>query len=551
MGTQYDESHQVRQAEEIQVTLVMGQASHECQTVDVGPRGVFIRTEAVPREHQLVRLNVVLPAGDEFLINGMVERIVTPEEAETTDEEPGIGVSFYGMGLKHSTLWDDFVESWCSTHDAAEESLCHEGEGEPAEDPEPALQSQSRPSEELRISDLDWDASEILPPFKDLDTTLQKDEAEAILLTKKKDSGLSPDETDQEDEEINDGPDGAFSTIELSEEDEVLVEIHEEIPTESGDQGSSEASGFAPGVVELPAGVGEEENYRFEDMPTHEYAFAIAKDPTLLDRLPGTQKKPPPKKAAPWSREPTILMRAAGHTDVVDHQPGRSSSVPPPTARRSASVARPPSHRPRSVAPALPSPYPRSSSRPPWRLGLAPGGNIGNVVYRLLLPSVDSLRDFASTALQAGGVFIRTDDLRPPGTPAIVCLVHPLDGREFHLPGFVRALPPDKPGVAIKFTEVTTRTIADFHIFLRPQPSNPHSQPESEWTIPIPKQDSIELTLVEESSANLKEGSLEENTHEFRVADLASLLDSLPALDEEDEKVSQGEEQSSDSDDES
>jgi hypothetical protein len=96
----------------------------------------------------------------------------------------------------------------------------------------------------------------------------------------------------------------------------------------------------------------------------------------------------------------------------------------------------------------------------------APDNVEGPVVYRLALPTVAGLRGFADNALSARGIFIRTVNARPPGTMAVVCVVHPQSRDEFHLPGEVIAVGTDEQGVAVAFHGVTPNTAEDFRRFI-------------------------------------------------------------------------------------
>jgi len=102
----------------------------------------------------------------------------------------------------------------------------------------------------------------------------------------------------------------------------------------------------------------------------------------------------------------------------------------------------------------------------PPAAGLAPVEAMTHVVYRILLPSVEALEGFADTALRTGGVFVRTQDIRPSGTPAVVIVVHPLSQDEFHLPGEVSRVGDHRRGVGVRFVGVTDRTVSDYRNFV-------------------------------------------------------------------------------------
>lgn len=102
----------------------------------------------------------------------------------------------------------------------------------------------------------------------------------------------------------------------------------------------------------------------------------------------------------------------------------------------------------------------------PPAMDLAPTEPLSHVVYRLVLPDVDALEGFARSALKTGGVFVRTRDIRPAGTPAVVIVVHPLSSDEFHLPGEVESPGSQRRGVGVRFAGVTDRTVKEFGNFI-------------------------------------------------------------------------------------
>lgn len=160
--------------------------------------------------------------------------------------------------------------------------------------------------------------------------------------------------------------------------------------------------------------------------------------------------------------------------------------------------------------------------RPP---SLAPEDMVGAVVYQLALPTVEALKGFRDNALNARGVFVRTADIRPPGTPAVVSVVHPLSGDEFHLSGEVVPLPRGRPGVAVQLQGVTARTISDFDIFIALGiPDEDDGPAPVSWAAPESVDPTDELSSfkrVGPSGPPLRR----ENTHEVAVDDLIPLID--------------------------
>ncbi len=171
-----------------------------------------------------------------------------------------------------------------------------------------------------------------------------------------------------------------------------------------------------------------------------------------------------------------------------------------------------------------PAGYLPPPSEPAPGLGLVPDDRMGYMVYRLALPTVEALQGFVDTALASKGVFVRTNQIRPPGTPAVVCVVHPLSGDEFHLPGEVVPVSSNRPGVAVQFQGVTARTIADFRYFIalgipeKEHPSEPiDAHPE------FSDDDDEVLTMINSSprpEAHRDSNIPRENTHDVKLKDL-------------------------------
>ena len=167
---------------------------------------------------------------------------------------------------------------------------------------------------------------------------------------------------------------------------------------------------------------------------------------------------------------------------------------------------------------------PMPSALLPVGAGLAPGGTMGHVVYRLLLPTPQALIDFGNTTLTAGGVFLRTQDIRPPGTPAILIVVHPESHREFHIPGEVKKSPKTRgQGVAIGFDRITDLTMAEYRRFAEPEVIEAEYEVEpAEDTDRSQELAYVQDVLPEESESS--RDSMKENTEEVRVNDLSQIL---------------------------
>lgn len=422
-------------------TLKFGKQEHPCRAADVGRRGVFLLTDARPRQHQLLQIVIGLPSRPDLLVHGMVERVVGYEEAEKEDVPAGVAIRFYGLGRKTRSKWEEIVEGWKA---AVETGDSVEGETErDVEEPEEEVveQAEETAEDDSDPADLDWDSSALLEPM---------DVGANRSVDAEKSEEPARDDEDQQGE---------------------AGEVDDEIQDEEVQ---------APSIPEC------EES---DEQPTT--VFSPVKRAALGKREDPCVKRP----AAPWLRDSSMLLRARDTAgDAVSARQSGSSRG------GLANWFTPHAHK-------------------------APAESVGHVVYRMLFPSVEALQEFASTALKSGGVFVRASDLRPAGTPAVVCIVHPVDQREFHLPGTVRPSSPSRQGVAVKFEEVTNRTIATFHIFIRPQhapalPPSPQVEAESHEE---------ELSLIQEPALlnDEKPGTrLDENTQEFRVSDLASFVDS-------------------------
>lgn len=191
-----------------------------------------------------------------------------------------------------------------------------------------------------------------------------------------------------------------------------------------------------------------------------------------------------------------------------------------------------------AARPTAPAPG-ASTSPPPRDLQLAPDATSGAAVYRLELPTLAALEEFGKTALPARGVVVRTADVRPPGTPAVVCVLHPVSGDEFHLPGEVVPLQRGGSGVAVGLTGVTARTVEDFQLFVAlgiPDDDQTHGRPRE---LP-PIGDWDELTAVKAGGPEAgSERAMSENTLDIKASDLEILSAELPRLDVSDEALSE------------
>ena len=161
----------------------------------------------------------------------------------------------------------------------------------------------------------------------------------------------------------------------------------------------------------------------------------------------------------------------------------------------------------------------------PPAAGLAPVEAMTHVVYRILLPSVDALEGFADTALETGGVFVRTRDIRPSGTPAVVIVVHPLSQDEFHLPGEVGRVGDHRRGVGVRFVGVTDRTVSDYRNFIVLGIPDDDFGDTGDEPPSVPGGDHHELTMLNPARRQQKDptGSVPRDTREIDMSKVEPL----------------------------
>ena len=168
----------------------------------------------------------------------------------------------------------------------------------------------------------------------------------------------------------------------------------------------------------------------------------------------------------PWAEEQAPIVSNAN----AAASPQRRTAIPPPKP----ALGTPYPKRVEQLSPhgdregaagAGRYPLPPGARRPtPEVLARKPGAS--PVVYKIPLPTLEAMAGFAETALSVRGVVVRTEDLRSVGTPVVVRVVHALSKDEFHLPGEVVEHYAERPGVAVGFTKLTRRTVAEYHRFV-------------------------------------------------------------------------------------
>jgi hypothetical protein len=172
-------------------------------------------------------------------------------------------------------------------------------------------------------------------------------------------------------------------------------------------------------------------------------------------------------------------------------------------------------------------------------------------MYRIEPTDVDSLVRFGETALRARGVFIRTHDVRPPGTHAVACVVHPLSQDEFHLVGqIVRVPAQDSEGIALQFLEIDEHTESQYRYFVAlgissedgPDETNVTVETEIEDMGPEGSSAAVLPSRAEEAGDFPGENTMAVGLHEVEIVNDSEVDDlSLAANHEKTERVQRSE----------
>ncbi len=91
---------------EVVVDLVWNRQRTRLHTVNLGYRGLFLRTDTPPQLRQLLRLEVPLPDGETLGLHGMAVHVVKVGESDA----PGVGVQFYAVDKDTASRWGRFVD---------------------------------------------------------------------------------------------------------------------------------------------------------------------------------------------------------------------------------------------------------------------------------------------------------------------------------------------------------------------------------------------------------------------------------------------------------
>jgi hypothetical protein len=500
------------------VTVSVGAAKLRSHTAEVGRRGVFVVAERPWPRRKLVSLVLTMPDGREFEVHGMVARTVTIEESQRADMPPGMGVQFYGLSRLAQERWDEFFDHTPPGAVRGHADGVAPRERAPSlviiptgkEPPAPGQRRSEPPPDTLPADSEDQGPPEderqgVAPaqPVEEVDESIE--ELDEDLLVEEDEGPV------RHDEEL------------LVEEDEGPVRHDMDGPTVIMDLPDELRE--PPAEVGLPYAATHPANVAIEDVqaPTASLdPVPVAQNPEGELRTtiaPSRKGRTPPEWVVPqqgvWrpdaGRAPMVRQSAPGQTPLEWGPGGWSGGEPQEPPRRS------------DVAGFLP-PSP-----------LVSDDSTGTVVYRMALPTVEALLGFANTALVSKGVFVRTTQLRPQGTPAVVCIVHPMSGDEFHLPGEIVAERPARPGVAVGFHGVTDRTVADFRNFIV------LGIPEEDTGINAPVEEPAfgdgdeVLTIINASSRHDAPAARDvprENTHDVKLKDIMVVTSKgLPMLD--------------------
>ncbi|HSI04688.1 MAG TPA: PilZ domain-containing protein, partial [Myxococcota bacterium] len=91
----------------IPVELLIGKDKLSLETADVGMSGVFVRTDARPKDGEFVRLGIDLPFDGGAL--ELLGRITSVRRSSDPKRPSGVGVAFYGNGPNERDAWHRFV----------------------------------------------------------------------------------------------------------------------------------------------------------------------------------------------------------------------------------------------------------------------------------------------------------------------------------------------------------------------------------------------------------------------------------------------------------
>lgn len=353
----------------VPVKARFGGTTHNLMTLNVSVDGAFIVTPQPPERGQLVQLTFILETSPKsVLLQGMVVRTVSGDEARIQTTPAGMGIKYYGLGRVAQTAWQDFF------HQALEQYL---SEGGVVFTPVPTKASpQEEPSALSYEVPVEFD-SRSTPNFYDeptnrvitktiFDTTLQTVTEEEISPLLHEADESEPDPEMQEEDTIE-------------QEQELITET---IPSP------------------LPEPVVENESLR---------------------EAPAT---PLHRQAPTWEPRDQMLVEV--------------------------------SMKPASLVQAE-----ERASQP--------------VLFRIRPIDAEGVHRFKLIALEQGGIVIAGAGRRIPGALAVVAIVHPLSGGEFHIPGEIQGSVSDQQFIPVRFLGVTDHTMREFEHFAKTGSRSPRA----------------------------------------------------------------------------
>ncbi len=101
------------------VELSIGKNKLFLKTADIGMSGVFVCTDARPKDGEFVRIAIDLPFGGDRV--ELLGRVTSVRNAGDAARSPGCGVAFYGNGPTERDAWHRFVREIERRHPEASE----------------------------------------------------------------------------------------------------------------------------------------------------------------------------------------------------------------------------------------------------------------------------------------------------------------------------------------------------------------------------------------------------------------------------------------------
>lgn len=355
----------------VPVKARFGGTTHNLMTLNVSVDGAFIVTPQPPERGQLVQLTFILATSPKpVLLQGMVVRTVSGDEARRQTTPAGMGIQYYGLGQTSESAWQDFF------HQVLEQYV---NEGGALFTPVPSIASTQE--DEAAIS------YEVPTDFDLRSTPNFFDEPTNRIGTKKT-------------------FDTALQTVTEEEISPIVSESSEPAP-----------------IREPPS---------------------VAGDRSQLDREPVVEVEPSPLPEPVVEDQPPI--------EVPVTSPPRRAPTWEPRDQMLVEVSMKPASRIQAE---------ERSSQP--------------VLFRIRPADAEGVQRFKYIALEQGGIVIAGAGRRIPGALAVVAIVHPLSGGEFHIPGEIQSSVSDQQFIPVRFLGVTTPTMQEFERFANTGSRSPRS----------------------------------------------------------------------------